>query len=355
MFDELLAASRSALRGVDTYLSLDENQFAQAAVTRLHASRGAAANSGSMTLIHGAAGIGKTHLARWTLAELTRKHPCLKFVYASVQDLCELMQLADERQSLAEFLENCQSLDLIVCEDIHWLETSPFSQPWFVMLIETLEMCLTQVLITSRKPVGEIRPLDQRLVSRCHGGLCVQLPILSHQSRVKLVTEWFQELKLPILKPFAASAEFLAERLPIPPRELRQAVIDLADLQSRQRSLIDVKYLEQWLEKSNRTPRLSFDAIVVQVADEFGVEPNDIRSRSRQQGLAVPRQCAMWLARELTGRPLEQIGQYFDRSHMTVSHSLTKLNELMPSAPSLRQQLQRLRQQLKELPLEDCA
>ena len=311
MFDELLAASRSALRGVDTYLSLDENQFAQAAVTRLHAHRGSATHSGSITLIHGAAGIGKTHLARWTLAELTRKHPCLKFVYASVQDLCELMQLADERQSLAEFLENCQSLDLIVCEDIHWLETSPFSQPWFVMLIETLEMCLTQVLITSRKPVGEIRPLDQRLVSRCHGGLCVQLPILSHQSRVKLVTEWFQEL---------------------------------------QRSLIDVKYLEQWLEKSNRTPRLSFDAIVVQVADEFGVEPNDIRSRSRQQGLAVPRQCAMWLARELTGRPLEQIGQYFDRSHTTVSHSLTKLNELMPSAPSLRQQLQRLRQQLKELP-----
>ncbi|MEI8021671.1 MAG: helix-turn-helix domain-containing protein, partial [Schlesneria sp.] len=128
-----------------------------------------------------------------------------------------------------------------------------------------------------------------------------------------------------------------------------------ADLQSRQRSLIDVKYLEQWLAKSNRTPRLSFESIVTQVADEFGVEANDIRSRSRQQGLAVPRQCAMWLARELTGRPLEQIGQYFDRSHTTVSHSLTKLNELIPSAPSLRQQLQKLRQQLKELPLEDCA
>ena len=355
MFDELLTASRLALRGVDTYLPLDENQFAQAAVTRLHAHRGAATNSGSITLIHGPAGIGKTHLARWTLTELAKKHPCLKFAYASVQDLCELMQLADEQQSLAEFLENCQSLDLIVCEDIHWLETSPFTQPWFVMLIETLETSLTQVLITSRKPVGEIRPLDQRLVSRCHGGLCVPLPMLSQKSRVKLFQAWFQELKLPILKPFAASAEFLAERLPIPPREMRQAVLDLADLQSRQKSLIDVGYLKRWLAKSNRTPRLSFEAIVTQVADEFGVEPNEIRSRSRSQGLAVPRQCAMWLARELTGRPLEQIGQYFDRSHTTVSHSLTKLNELMPSAPSLRQQLQKLRQQLKELPLEDCA
>ncbi len=354
MFDELLAASQSALHGVDTYLSIAENQLARAAVTRLHASRQSVL-SGSITLIHGPAGIGKTHLARWTLAELNRRHSRLKFACASVQDLCELMHLADERQSLAEFLEDCRSLDVIVCEDLHWLEQAPLSQPWFVMLVETLEEGLTQVLITSNKPVGELRALDQRLVSRCHGGLCVPMPMLSLESRVLLLQHWFQELRLPILKPFAASTRFLAERLPIPPRELRQAVSELARLQTRQPTPIDVAYLEQWLTKNDRSPRLSFEAILFLVAHEFGVEPSDLRSRSRQQGLAVPRQCAMWLARELTGRPLEQIGQYFDRSHTTVSHSLSRLKELLPTVPSLRQQVQKLRLQLKQLPREDCA
>ena len=63
----------------------------------------------------------------------------------------------------------------------------------------------------------------------------------------------------------------------------------------------------------------------------------------------------MWLARKLTGRPLEQIGEYFDRSHTTVAHSLLRLEEQMPTMPALRQQVQKLRKQLKELPREDCA
>lgn len=354
MFDELLKTSRSMLEGVDTYLSFAENQLARAAVTRLHSSRQVAV-SGSITLIHGRSGVGKSHLARWTIGELARRHTRLKFVYASVKDLCEMLQLADERQSLAELLEQFRSLDVLVCEDLHWLEQSPMSQCWFVMLIEALEEELVQILITSRKPVGQIRGLDQRIVSRCHGGLGVSMPMPGLESRVQLFQHWFRELQLPILKPFIASARFLAERLPLTPRELREAALDLADRQERRPCPIDVPYLERWLTKENRTPHLSFDAIVSQVAQEFGVEPSEICSRSRQQGLAVPRQCAMWLARELTGRPLEQIGEFFGRSHTTVSHSLLRLNELMPEVPSLRQQIQKLRQQLDQLPREDCA
>ena len=354
MFEELLISSQSALKSVDTYLFLTENRLARAALTRLQSSQPKNFSS-SITVLSGPSGIGKSHLARWTLSEITRRHPQVCFAYGSAQQICEWMQQADERQSLAEFLENCRMLDVLVCEDCHWLEQQPAMQRWFLMLIETLEEELTQILITSRKPVGELRLVDQRLINRCHGGLCVNMPTLGLESRVKLLQHWFQELQLPILKPFAASARFLAERLPIPPRELRQAVVDLADVQSRQPSLIDVDYLQRWLAKETRTPRLSFEAIVTRVAAEFGVEPTEIRSRSRLQGLAIPRQCAMWLARDLTGRPLEQIGDYFDRSHTTVSHSLTKLNELLPHVPSLRQQVQKLREQLKELPREDCA
>ena len=354
MFEELLSSNHSVRQAVDTYLPLQENRLARAAVSRLNTAR-TSQRSSSITVVTGPAGIGKSHLARKTLFDLTRQNPDLRFIDSSVQRLCESMHRADEKQSLAEFLERCRTLDVIICEDLHWLEQAPLLQPFFVMLIETLEEEHAQILMTSRKPVGELRPLDQRLVSRCHGGLCVTLPMLNLESRVKLLQHWFQEFRLPILKPFAASAQFLAERLPVPPGELRQRVIELAEHQSRQPTLIDVKFLEQWITKGSQTPRLSFDAIVVQVATEFGVDPVDIRSRSRHQELAVPRQCAMWLARDLTGRPLEQIGAYFDRSHTTVSHNVAKLNELLPNIPSLRQQVQKLRQQLKQLPREDCA
>lgn len=354
MFEELLVASKLALQNVDTYLSFAENQLARAAVTRLHPARRSPL-PGSITLIHGPEGVGKTHLALHTLKQLTHRQPKLVVAYASVNELCDTIQRAEERQSLADFLEFCQTLDVLVCDDLTWLTQSPAFQSGFMMLIEALEQGSTQILLTSRKPVGELRSIDQRLVSRCHGGLCVPMPMCSLESRIQLLQHWFRELKLPILKPFAASAKYLAERMPLSPRGLRQAVQELAEEQSRHPAAIDVAYLQSWLSTANRSPRLSFDAIVLQVAREFGVEPMELRSRSRQQDLAVARQCAMWLARELTGRPLEQIGDYFGRSHTTVSHSLSRLKDLLPSAPSLRQQVHKLRQQLKELPREDCA
>ena len=355
MFEMLLDQSKSAIENVDTYLSLPENRMARAAVTRLHPSRTSTGLSGSITLVYGPTGVGKTHLAIKSLHELVRRHPRIKFVYTSVKNLCEMLQRADDRSELAEFLEELRSLDVLVCEHLDWLEEAPSFQTLFVMLIEALDEGLTQILFTSSKPVGQIRPLDQRLVSRCHGGLCASMTSPGLESRVQLFQHWFRELKLPILKPFVASARLLAERLPLSTRELRNAASALAPHNARKPCPIDVAYLERWLSKENRTPRLSFEVIVHQVAQEFGVYPSEIRSRSRLQRLAVPRQCAMWLARDLTGRPLEQIGEYFDRSHTTVSHSLSRLEEQMPSIPSLRQQVRKLRKQLKELPREDCA
>lgn len=354
MFEELLASSKSRLVGVDTYLTFDENKFGRVAVTRLNPASHTA-RTGSITVIHGPPGVGKTHLALWSLKELLNRLPRLNFACATTKDLCQMLELATENRSLAEFLEQICSLDVLVCEDLDWLERAQSSQPAFVMLIEALEESSTQLLITSQRPVGEIRALDQRLISRCHGGLCVSMPLPGLESRTQMTLNWFREFKLPILKPFYASARFLAERLPVSPRELRRAITDLAAKQSRKPAPIDVAYLERWLTKEKRAPQLSVETIVLQVAQEFGVDPQELRSHSRQQTLTIPRNCAIWLTRELTGQPLGQIGHYFDRSHTTISHSLLRIKESLKAFPTLRQQIHKLRQQLNELPREDCA
>lgn len=355
MFDELLSQSRFALRSVDTYLSLPENRLARAAATRIDTSRARLTLPTSLTLIHGPSGVGKSHLALSALAAVHRRNPKLRFVCTTTQVICHVLRFANDQNSLAELLEQFQSLDVLICEDLECLEQDPAAQSLFVMLIETLEQGATRILLTSSKPIREIASLDQRLVSRCHGGLSVALPVLDVKSRFLLIQHWLKELKLPLAKSADSVSRFLAEQLPRSPRELLNSVRALAKHHSQKPVSIDIAYLERWLIKDTNTPRLSFETIVHVVAREFRVNETDIRSRSRQQRLALPRQCAMWLARKLTNRPLEQIGEYFDRSHTTVAHSLNRLEEQMPAIPALRQQVQKLRKQLKDLPREDCA
>ena len=350
MFDELVKTSQLALEDIDTYLSFDENRLGRAAVTRLNPTA-----RSTMTLLYGSHGVGKTHLALWAISQLKNRYPRLKFSCTSAELLAAMIEHSENDQSLAELFERFRSLQILICEDLQQLELQPEAQRRLQLLIDSLEQGSTQILFTSRKAPGEIRSLDQKLVSRIHGGLCVRITQPGLESRVQLFQTWFRELRLPILKPFVASAQFLAERMPLSVFELRLAVMALAREQRKEPCPIDTAYLERWIRTVDRTPRLSLDTIIKQVAKEFSVDSSQILSRSRQQGLAIPRQCAMWLARELTGRPLETIGDFFGRSHTTVSHSLARLKDQIPKNPSLRQHVQKLRQQLEELPREECA
>jgi chromosomal replication initiator protein len=150
--------------------------------------------------------------------------------------------------------------------------------------------------------------------------------------------------------------EWLAERWPVSPRRLELLMTRLIEHCQRRPAIVDVPFLERWFSEDQPTANLSLDVITAAVAREFGIQPDDLRSRSRQPGLIVPRQCAMYLARKLTGRPLEFIGQYFGaRTHTTVSHCLSRLKELLPHAPTLRQQVQRLQRRIAESQREDCA
>ncbi len=357
MFERLVARSQSAVSATELFVSLPEHAFARAALARVttHGKRTAFASHG-LTFLSGPEGSGKSLLARQAILECLRRQPKLRYIIATAAELAELLALADELQSLADAWELFGSLDLLICEDLHGLEGKLALQELLLGLIDRASGAGPRVLVTCRKLPGELRDFSPRWVSRCHGGLCATLPWPGLEGRRELIARVAQVKHLPLCEPVAPTLKWLAERWPFSPRDIVHALDQLAETCHVQQAVVNQPFLERWLSQETRTASLTLDAIATVVAHEFGVEPLDLRSRSRQQGLIVPRQCAMFLAKELTGRPLESIGLYFgERTHTTVSHSLSRLKELLPHAPTLRQQVQKLRKRLAELKREDCA
>ncbi len=94
---------------------------------------------------------------------------------------------------------------------------------------------------------------------------------------------------------------------------------------------------------------MSLAVIAKEVATTFQVPLEELRSSSRLQALRIPRQCAMFLAREEAGLSLAAIGQFFgSRTHTSVAHSCRRLQELIVESPTLREQVQRLRDHLRK-------
>jgi len=356
MFDALVARSQSELATAELLIPLDEQSFASAALSRLNNRHRLSTAAGSLTFLSGPEGAGKSFLARNALREIRRQQPKLVCMIATAGELSEMLASADEQQSLADALEPFSRLQVLVCDDLQVLEGFAERQVLLLELVDQLSQNGCQILITCRKLPGELREFSQRLISRCHGGLCASLPMLSRESRIQFLIRLAQARGLPLAEPADVTIQWLADRWTVSPRELESLIDRLADQCVRRPALVDIPFLERWLSEEQPVEILSLDTITAAVAHEFGIDAAELRSRSRQPGLIVPRQCAMLLARELTGRPLEIIGRYFgERTHTTVSHSLSRLKELLPQAPTLRQQVQRLRKHIAELRREDCA
>ena len=383
MFDALVARSQSVIAMAELFVPLPEQAFACAALSRLSGRHHQSNTVGGLTFLSGPEGSGKSFLARNAIREVRRQQPRLVFALAGANDLAEALVTADQSQSLADLLEQFTRLNLLICDDLQLLEGKSEHQRLLLELIDQLSQQGTHVLITSRKLPGELRDFSPRWVSRCHGGLCTSLPILSRDSRISFLARLIEtggsgnsrrlsaaELRrtgssdqrrtehcpLTFAEPVQPTIEWLADHGPASPRDIVTMLNRLGEHLMKRPALIDIPLLQQWMSEELPAEIISLDSIVAVVASEFGIEPAELRSRSRHQSLIVPRQCAMFLARELTQRPLEFIGQYFgERTHTTVSHCLSRLKELLPHAPTLRQQVQRLQKRIAELRREDCA
>jgi len=91
----------------------------------------------------------------------------------------------------------------------------------------------------------------------------------------------------------------------------------------------------------------SIDRVQEVVARRWGVTPEGLRSKARTKTLTVPRQVAMYLARDMLQMQLVEIGQAFGgRDHSTVIHSVDKVERQMMRDRTFKERVEMARQEL---------
>jgi chromosomal replication initiator protein len=241
------------------------------------------------------------------------------------------------------------SLDLLLIDDIQFFRKKERTQEEFFLLYETMVQRGRQIVITSDTYPRELQDINSRLTSRFDSGLTVQIEPPELEMRVAILLRKAEEKTSIVLKEEAAF--FIAKHLRSNVRELEGALSRVSAYAGFHGvKIITVEFCKEALKDllSVSIGQITIENIQKTVADFYKLKVQEMYSKRRPANIAMARQIAMYLAKELTQKSLPEIGDSFGgRDHTTVLHAVRKITEQRAKNAELNHQLHVLEQTLK--------
>jgi chromosomal replication initiator protein len=332
------------------------NELAAAAA---HAVAEAPGRTYNPLFIYGATGLGKTHLMQAIAHAVLKRNPETRLLYVGAEQFINEVIESIQARTMPEFRRRYRNdIDLLLVDDVHFLEGKEMTQDEFFHTFNALFEGRKQMVLTSDRPPKEIPGLEDRLISRFEWGMVADIgqPDLEHRIAILRKKAYQDHLELTIPDDVL---RFIAEHIRSSVRELEGCIIKLllfASLKNREvtidlarEALADkIRQVEESAFPGPATP--SIDRVQEVVARRWGVTPEGLRSKARTKTLTIPRQVAMYLARDMLGMQLVEIGQAFGgRDHSTVIHSVDKVERQMMRDRTFKERIEMARQELSAL------
>jgi chromosomal replication initiator protein len=290
-------------------------------------------------LIYGGVGLGKTHLLQaignFVLAENPRKKVRYVTSEAFYREFVESIQ-HNRINELSNYYRN--EVDLLLMDDVQFMSGKDRTQEEFFHIFNSLHQSRKQIVLTSDAPPGELKGLEDRLVSRFQWGLFVDIQAPDRETREAILRRKAVALNLDISDDIIG---FLAEAIDSNIRVIEGAIRQLLLQASIKHSDITMELAREIVNRTgiNRpSKKVTPEDITTVVANYFVVEVDKIIEQGRgTKEVAQARQLAMFLMKELTSASLKTIGQRFGgRDHSTVVHAIKTIEKAMEKDDSFK-------------------
>jgi chromosomal replication initiator protein len=329
----------------DTFVIGSSNRFTHAAAVAVAEAPARAYNP---FFIYGDSGLGKTHLLHAIGHYAQSLMPGLRTRYVSSEEFTNDFINSVRDDKMQAFQSRYRSVDLLLIDDIQFIERAERTQEEFFHTFNTLHSTNKQIVISSDKPPRQLKSLEDRLRTRFESGLISDVQTPDLETRIAILRKKASQegMNLP-----PEVLEFIATRIESNIRELEGALIRVTAFASLNRQMVDMKLTESVLKDlvgDSEAPEISANTIMAVVADFFGITVDDLVGPSRSRALVHARQIAMYLCRELTDLSLPRIGEKFGgRDHTTVMHGERQIKTQMAEKRTTYNQISELTSRIK--------
>jgi len=329
----------------DNFVTGKANQLARAAALQVAENPGTSYNP---LFLYGGVGLGKTHLIHAIGNALVVANANARVRYIHAEQFVSDVVKTYHRKSFDEFKRYYHSLDLLLIDDIQFFSGKDGTQELFFYAFEAIVQQRRQIIITSDTYPKEMTGIDERLLSRFDSGLTLAIEPPELEMRVTILIRKAESENVALPEEVAF---FIAKHLRSNVRELEGALRKvLAYARFHGRDVLTVEVCKDALKDllSASHGQLTVENIQKTVADFYKIKVADMYSKRRPANIALPRQIAMYLAKELTQKSLPEIGELFGgRDHTTVLHAVRKISDARGKQADLNHNLHVLEQTLK--------
>ena len=330
----------------DTFVIGQSNRFAHAASVAVAEAPARAYNP---LFIYGDSGLGKTHLLH-AIGHYTRElFPDVRVRYVSSEDFTNDFINSIANNEGAAFHQRYRSVDLLLVDDIQFLEGKAETQEAFFHTFNTLHDHNKQVVITSDVQPKQLRGFEERMLSRFEWGLLTDIQVPDLETRIAILRKKAQREQLVIEDEIL---EFIATKFSSNIRELEGTLIRVTAFASLNQQRIDMNLVQTVLKdliSLDDDNEVQPSDIINRTADYFDLSVDELYGQSRAQQIALARQIAMYLCRELTPLSLPKIGQLFGgRDHTTVMYAHKKIAQLLKERRAVYNQVMEITARVKQ-------
>ncbi|HTM57600.1 MAG TPA: chromosomal replication initiator protein DnaA [Candidatus Udaeobacter sp.] len=322
----------------ETFVVGSSNRFTHAACVAVAAQPGAVYNP---LFVFGGSGLGKTHLLHAVGHAVREQRPEARVYYVSAERFTNEMIYAIQHGQTMGFRNKHRNVDVLLIDDIQFLAGKESTQEEFFHTFNALRDAHKQIVVTADKPPKDIPMLEERLTSRFNQGLVTDIQQPDIETRIAILRKRCRQdgdgLSLPddVLL-------LIADRIRGNVRDLEGCLVRLMAVASLAQREATIELAEEVLQHYvNPEPdRLTPERIVSLVSERFTVKTDALFGQRRTRSIALPRQVAMYLMRQLTDLSLAEIGRTFGgRDHTTVLYACEKVARQIASDPGFSEKV----------------